>query len=207
MKKTYAHQSLDSMVASLVLDSSALISLIASEHANEVAAALSPPFIVSELVLDELFEGFGLGHDHSTHIAGLKERKLLRMEMLDDACAVLYRSLVDGTTLRTLDDGEAATIALAIQLHATAVIDERKARSLCRERFPRLTVVSTAELLLREGVREVLGDRYQEVWTCALVKGRMRVPTPYIDEIVRIVGIETARQCSCLPLRIRQALG
>lgn len=189
-----------------MVDSSALISLISCDCASDVASALSPPIIASELVIEELVEGLEVGHNHSPHIDRLKERQLLKTEALDDSSAILYRSLVDGTTLRTLDDGEAATIALAIQLHATAVIDERKARSLCRERFPELSIVSTAELLLEKRVRETLGDRYANAWTCALVKGRMRVPVQLIDEVVKIVGVETARKCSCLPLRVRQIL-
>ena len=68
-----------------------------------------------------------------------------------------FSALVVGSVRDTLDDGEAATIACALEHEATVLIDEKKATRLCAERFPHLTVGSTVDLFGCVAVRAVLG--------------------------------------------------
>src|SRR5215469_16749115 len=52
----------------------------------------------------------------------------VRVVQLGDDGKRVYGSLVEGTAARTLDDGEAATIAYAHEAGAVALIDEKKAQ-------------------------------------------------------------------------------
>ena len=55
----------------------------------------------------------------------------MRVVQLGDDGKRVYGSLVEGTAARTLDDGEAATIAYAHEAGAVALIDEKKAQAIC----------------------------------------------------------------------------
>ena len=61
---------------------------------------------------------------------------------------------------KTLDDGEAATLASALELGGTAVIDERKALRICSSRFAGLITASSLDLLTRT-VRDNAGTGIQ----------------------------------------------
>ena len=78
---------------------------------------------------------------------------------LPEAAEETYLSLVAGPVSQTLDDGEAATLALALEVGAIAIIDERKAIKLAQTRFPDLRIVSTTDLLLSDVVRAVLSTK------------------------------------------------
>ena len=54
----------------------------------------------------------------------------------------IYGSLVEGTALRTLDERGSRDHRYAYEAGRMAVIDERKARTLCAANFPCLTLAS-----------------------------------------------------------------
>jgi predicted nucleic acid-binding protein len=122
---------------------------------------------------------------------------------LGDTGGSVYEALVDGSALRTLDDGEAATIGYACEVGGIAMIDERKARSLCTDKFPELPVVSTVELLLHETVAIALGEKGRiDAVVSALQLARMRVPPDQIGRVVTVIG---AASCMSLPKAARIA--
>jgi hypothetical protein len=63
-----------------------------------------------------------------------------------------------GEAYATLDDSEAATIAYGVEKGAITLIDERKATRLCGERYPRLTVGTSLDLLGHGALLAELGD-------------------------------------------------
>ncbi len=63
-----------------------------------------------------------------------------------------FADLVGGAAADTLDDGEAATIACAMERSAIALIDDRKAIRLWAERFPHLAVGCTLDVLAQQHV-------------------------------------------------------
>ena len=116
----------------------------------------------------------------------------------------VYLSLVAGRANHTLDDGEAATLALTLHLSATALIDERKAISIAAGRFPVLTVATTTDLLLSAQVRAVLdADQLADVLFASLTKARMRVPDHALDEVCACLGFDRTQLCLSLPARVR----
>jgi len=116
-----------------------------------------------------------------------------------------FESLVSGSAAETLDDGEAATIACAIERAAVALIDDRKAIRICTERFPNLTVGCTVDVLAQRHVQAALGRQLGEAVYSALENGRMRVPDRYGPWVVDLIGKERAAGCRSLAKRFRES--
>ena len=111
-----------------------------------------------------------------------------------------------GDDVDTLDDGEAATIAYAVEKQGVAIIDERKAKRICRARFTQLHVASTIDLIGLDVVASALGPRlHAESVFKALMDGRMRVLPEHLDWVVGLIGTERAAQCLSLPAHARVA--
>jgi len=192
----------------LIGDASVLINLTATGRANEILGALPNPFAVTDNACAELEDGARKGYDDHEQFVRLIAAGLAKLVTLGSSALAVYESLIDGSAVRTLDDGEAATIAYAYDTNGVALIDERKARSLCANYFLRLIVISTAELLMHSAIPASLGKQGQaDAIFNALMIGRMRVPTEHISEITRIIGEERAAQCSSLPRAWRKPKG
>lgn len=186
--------------AVFVADTSVLINLNATGCAASILGGLTCGFAVAENVCAELENGRRNGHTDAEALEALCRMRLIDRVALREAGAAVYESLIDGSTLRTLDDGEAATIGCAVDLSGLALIDERKARSLCSELFPNLKVVSTAELLLSDAVLHLLGETGRaEAMANALLQARMRVPQTLANRVRTVVGEARAAACRSLP--------
>lgn len=186
--------------AIFIADTSVLINLNATGRAAEILGGLPSRFAVPENVSAELENGRRKGYRDADALDELcQQGHAHRVGLGKDAFAV-YERLVDGSTLRTLDDGEAATIGCAIELSGVALIDERKARLLCSEMYPELAVVSTAGLLTCDPVRLLLGESGQaDAVLKALRIARMRVPKELVSRVCGIIGPEAVRSCTSLP--------
>jgi hypothetical protein len=53
-------------------------------------------------------------------------------------------------------NGEVATIAYAQEIAGIALIDERKARTMCATSFPNLVIACTVELLMHDTIATAL---------------------------------------------------
>src|SRR5262249_202499 len=117
-----------------------------------------------------------------------------------------FEELVIGPGVSTVDDGEAATIAYALAHVSTALIDERKATRICRERFPQLRLATTIDVLIHNHVQQRLGQALltDAVWH-ALQDGKMGVLSHHVAWVVGLIGDERAAQCPSLPRRARMA--
>jgi predicted nucleic acid-binding protein len=184
----------------LIGDASVVINLFATGRASEIIGALPNPFAVTDNAYTEIKDGSKKGHDDYEQLVRLITDGLAKRVTLGATALTVYESLIDGSAVLTLDDGEAATIAYAHETSGVALIDERKARSLCAASFPRLIVISTAELLMHSAVSASLGREGQaDAIFNALMIGRMRVPVEHILQLRNIIGDERAAQCSSLP--------
>ncbi|MFW8586916.1 hypothetical protein ACOJBM_24805 [Rhizobium beringeri] len=187
-----------------VADASVVINLNATGCAREIITALPSRWAVTANALAELVGGMRNGHNDARALQTLIDEGLVDLVGLGDTGSSVYETLVDGSALRTLDDGEAATIGYAHEVGGVALIDERKATNLCADRFPELLVVSTIQLLLHEAVVRALGQQgHVDAVIGALQKARMRVPTDQINRIVAIIGEKSAALCMSLPRAVR----
>ncbi len=191
----------------LVADSSVWINLVAGGRAIDVLRALSSPTIIPSIALGELERGRDKGRTAYARITPLIAAGYVSVIDLPVAAEDIYLSLVAGRASHTLDDGEAATLALALHLGATALIDERKAIGIAAARFPELTVATTTDLLLSVHVRSVLdADTLAAALFASLTQARMRVPEHLLDEVCDCLGPDRVRLCLSLPARVRTDL-
>lgn len=190
----------------LVADASVVINLNATGRAQDIITALPIRYAVTENARAELAGGARNGHDDARKLQTLLDGGFVDLVRLGDSGNSIYESLVEGSALRTLDDGEAATIGYAYEIGGVAMIDERKARSLCTDRFPELQVVSTVDLLLHEIVAGALGRQGQiDAIINALQVARMRVPLDQVNRVVALIGDQSATSCRSLPKAARAA--
>ena len=189
----------------LVGDASFWINLVAGGRADDIVRALVKRPQIPRIALEELERGRDKGRQTAAALSNMIKFRLVEVADLPDAAEEIYLSLVAGPVSQTLDDGEAATLALALELGAVAIIDERKAINLARNRFPELQIVSSTELLLSDVVRSVLStEELGSVLYAALREARMRVPNNLLETVCAYLGAERASGCASLPVRVRQ---
>lgn len=190
----------------VVADTSVLINLNATMCAEVILDALPNPFLaVSEVIL-ELKSGEQAGRNDAAVVDTWQASGQLQVVQLGDTGTQHFASLVSGPVAQTLDDGEAATIAHALELkpHAIPLIDERKANRICAARFAGLVTGSTVDLLAQDDVRAALGcPRLADAVFNALHDGRLRVLPHHLKWVVGLIGLERARECRSLPGSVR----
>jgi predicted nucleic acid-binding protein len=187
-----------------VADTSAIINLIATGCAPVIIRALPNRLIVAEVVSAELEDGRCRGRAEADRLNELVANGLVEIVSLGDAASRYFEELVIGPAAATLDDGEAATIAYAVEHAGAAIIDERKATRICSDRFPALPVGCTVDILLHSEVQRVLGpEALATAVFNALQDGRMRVFPRHVERIVAVIGHGRAARCPSLPRSAR----
>lgn len=189
----------------LVADASTIINLNATGCAADILRAL--PFRVAavDVVVDELENGRARGHQDVTKLSALTAGNLIDIVPLRNNERVYFEGLVVGPASETLDDGEAATIAYAVEANGVALIDERKALRLCASRFPDLRLCCTVDVFAHSSVGIVLGrSGLKEAVYRALVDARMRVLAHHVADVIELIGLERAAECLSLPHKARR---
>ena len=187
----------------IVADASVVINLIASGFSASILGCLADPLRVPREVRAEIERGRSHGHRGGDELAGLIAGGKAAIVELGPAGKRCFSTLVLGTAKDTLDDGEAATIAYAVEHGATILIDEKKATRFCEERFSHLTVGNTVDLVAYPAVRAKLGADLADAIFNMLIVGRMRVSPRHLDWVVEQIGPHRAAQCPSLPARYR----
>lgn len=141
-----------------VLDASVLFNLLATGIAADTLEALGVPCWVEERTATEVrrFPGekaesmplqtlFGSGH--------------LRLCRMSPVAYDIYLSLISGPSTQTLDDGESAAIAMSVTGVGSVVLDDKKARRICSERFSHVSIASSLHLFVEAASRGNWGDQ------------------------------------------------
>jgi predicted nucleic acid-binding protein len=188
----------------LVVDTSVAINLNASGRAADILYALPYKIAILDVVQRELDLGLERGRRDAEIIKPLISAGHIESVSLGEDGWIHFESLVTGTAADTLDDGEAATIAYAIERAGAAIIDEEKATKLCARRHPSLLLASSLDLFGHPLVCEALGpeDLAQAVFL-ALRDARMRVSSPHQKWVLELIGRERAAACPSLPRSLR----
>lgn len=195
---------LDDLATPIVADASVVINLIASGFAATILGTLAGPLRVPKEVRAEIEGGRRRGREDADALAGLIDAGNIAIVDLDAAGLRCFSSLVGGPAGDTLDDGEAAAIACAVEQDATVLIDEKKANRLCNERFSHLIVGSTVDLAGCAAVQAKLGECLADAIFNMLLVGRMRVLPHHLDWVVEQIGPHRAARCPSLPARYRK---
>jgi predicted nucleic acid-binding protein len=194
--------------ALLVADTSTAINLHASGSAREILRALPNRVVVAEAILVELEAGKQRGRRDADHLKALIMDGFAEVITMGDVGAQHFEALVIGSAAETLDDGEAATIAVALEHRGIAVIDERKAHRLCRQRYPELRTGCTVDIFAHPDVRRALGEqKLASSVRSALMHARMHVLLHHADWVVKLIGPDNAAHCNSLPKAVRQLDG
>jgi predicted nucleic acid-binding protein len=181
-----------------------VINLNATACGPRILKAIPNPFIITDVVQGELLEDRRNGRNDGQLVAELVAAGLISVAKLDDLTESHFEDLVIGRGDATLDDGEAATIAYGVEKGVITLIDERKATRICGERYPRLTVGNSLDVLTYSAVLATLGDdSTADAVFNALRFARMRVPPPSLKWVVELIGAERAAMCECLPRAFR----
>ena len=190
--------------ALLVADASVAINLNASGYSEAILDALPNPFVVVEEVVLELENGRRFGRSDADALMALVHTGRTNVVQLGEAGMAKFANLVSGSSAQTLDDGEAATIACALERGGTALIDERKANRICADRYSKLPMGSSVDLFLHERTRAALGteDLADAVFN-ALFNGRMRVHERHREWVLNLIGHKRAAKCKSLPWSLR----
>ena len=188
----------------LVADASVVINLLETRCINTILNALPNQMIIPSQVdreiLHEKYRGRGNTKNFREQIAAKK----ITVVELGDLGARHFEDLVSGSAKDTLDDGEAATIAIALELNATPLIDERKATRICEVKFPELVVGCSVDIFAHDKLEYYLGrDKLVDAVFNALKDGRMRVPPQFMQWVVNLIGQERANECRSLPKSVR----
>lgn len=193
--------SLSSNERPLILDASVLINLIGSGYGERILAALCVPVSVSDYAADEILNG---GHDDAAVMRSLLDGAVIRKEPMTPAAAALFADLVSGATQESLGDGETATIAIANDTGAVAVIDEKQGWRIATVRFADVQLATTVDILALPSVVISLEDgALAQAVNSALVNARMQVREHQLDWVVGCIGIEAASACRSLARLMR----
>lgn len=182
----------------LVLDTSALINLYASSRGEAILAALPMEILVPRTVSDELDRETNRMSGQAGFVAGLAQRAIVRATEMSEGESDLFLELT--STSPSLDDGEAATLAIAQARGLIAVIDERKGRNRAAPLLAPEAPWWSLDLFRHSGVVAALGPQVAaEALYFALLRGRMRIAAEHADAVIDLIGWERARKCTCLP--------
>ena len=192
----------------LAADTSAVIDIIASGHAVEIIEAIPNRFIVTAEVVHEVEAGRDKDPISAGQLYELIRTDRAEVVAMNKVAEAFFEELTVGPARDTLHDGEAATIAIALECGGIPLIDERKARRICRERYPDLCYGCAVDIFMYPEVREALGeDGLVSSVLNALRKGRMRVLPKYEGWVVNLIGSENAAKCSSLSRAVSRLRG
>ena len=182
----------------LVLDTSVLINLHACTFGERVLAAIVNDIVVSDIVAEELEHETSRNSGDHSFLHSLIARGKVSVTGMADAEYELFATLAAG--FRSLDDGEAATIAIAASRGFRAVIDERKGRARAAALMTGEEPGWSLDLLRHPSVLQALDElQASDAVYLALRHGRMRIPAQYGEYVVGLIGRERALECPCLP--------
>ena len=189
----------------LVADASVVINLNATQYPEALLDALPNRIVVSEVVKQELSSGRSRWNSADT-LSNWSEAHRIEVVQLGEVGKQHFRKLVDEGGAQTLDDGEAATIAYALEYGdgATPLIDDEKAIKVCSTHYPKLTIGCTLDLLAHNTAATSLGRKnLANAVFNALKDARMRVMPRFEDWVVDLIGTERTAKCPSLRRSVR----
>ncbi len=182
----------------LVLDTSVLINLHACTYGERILTAIPNDILVPEIVAGELKHETSRKDGEHSFLHGLVARGDLKLVDLTDEEYETFHQLTSGSP--SLGDGEAATIAIAVNRDVFPIIDERKGRARASALLQAHEPGWSLDLLRHPSVTSILGEQAAlEALYLALRDGRMRIPSERAEGLISLIGEEWATDCTCLP--------
>jgi predicted nucleic acid-binding protein len=182
----------------LVLDTSVLINLHACTYGESILTAIPNDIIVPRIVAGELAHETSRRNGERSFLHGLVQRGAVVLTGMTDAENDIFADLTSGSP--SLDDGEAATIAIAAVRQLVPIMDERKGRARAATLMKGQESGWTLDLLRHPLVTSALGnDASINALYLALREGRMRISATSAEGVIAAIGAHRAMDCTCLP--------
>ena len=160
----------------LVLDTSVWINLLATGRAKEIVEAIGIPVYVPEQVLDELRLDPVTRKPFLPGLHPVLESPRARIAPLSSSEMDTFVDLVGALAPDRLGDGEAASIAIAVNRNCRLCVDERKANRIVRERFSSIQTLRSTDILTHPALAAAFGPALAaDCYELAVKYGRMHV--------------------------------
>lgn len=188
----------------LVVDASAVINLLGTGMPVPLLRNLGMRVLIAAEAYGEVRRHPIQGELIESVMAALTSERLIEQVELGNQGRGVFLELVASDLTGGLDDGEASTIAAALEhsKDAVVVVDEKKAARLLSERWPERRCISTVTLLAQPRVRTGLSDQaFADAVFSALKHACMRVPADGLEWVLGLIGAERAGQCPSLGVR------
>ena len=183
----------------LVADASVAINVTTSRRAHEIIGAIPNRFLVADVVVSELESGRDRGHKSAEQLKELIDSGLVEVAAMGDVAKNYFMDLVSGPADSTLDDGEAATIAIALEFDAIPLIDERKARRICGAQYQDIACGCAIDIFAHPATEKALGKAGLALAVLNALQGaRMHVWPEHEAWVVSVIGAENAAKCDSL---------
>lgn len=161
----------------LAIDASVLINVLGTGEPDTVLSALARPVIIASAAHREVTRDPYTSTMASDTLDTLQAQGLLVRCDLDAIATQHMVALVAAPGPDGLDDGEAATIALAARRGCSAVIDEARGRRIAASVPIDAGTLGTLDILACESVQRALGkERFRAAILSAARVARMRIP-------------------------------
>ena len=182
---------LDETETDIVLDASVLINILATGYAERILGSLERKVFITSEAYSEVSRDPYTNRDASETVKPLEIKQLLLRRDLGVRSKLRYELLVNPTRYN-LGKGEAATIGYCEEHKLTAVIDERKGRTVATNYAD---VAGTIDLLAYKRVFESFDPvEYREALLNAGILGRMYIPFEWGQWAENILHESVARE-------------
>lgn len=189
---------LSNVKEALVLDTSVLINLHACRHGQQILTAIPNHIVVPNIVAGELDHETSRRNGEHGFLRDLAATGQITLVDLTDEEFELFFELTSASP--SLDDGEAATIAVAKMRKYLPVIDERRGRGRASGLMTENEPGWSLDLFRHPASIAALGDdASEEALFLGLRDGRMRIAPERVQDVMAIIGEKRARECTCLP--------
>jgi len=175
-----------------------LINLHASSFGEQVLTAIPNKIVIPDIVVRELNHETSYANGENGFIKRLILQNVVRIVELDNAAYQIFDMLIQSPG--SLDDGEAATIAVAASRGFIPVIDERKGRARATSLMDGRAPAWSLDLLVHPSVQVALPNGgHIEAVHLALREGRMRIDEGHCGSVAEMIGLDRAINCTSLP--------
>ncbi len=172
----------------LVLDASVIINVLGSGFGERVLSALSTRLIVADVTSREIVRNPLNASDRANPIGVLAAKGVLERRAVDGEALQTFIGLVGAPPPDDLGDGESGAIALAKHLDLAVALDDGKARRICRNRFPNVEIIASAEIFAQADVAAALGSSLGDAVHGAMLRARMRVLPEHREWVASVLG-------------------
>ncbi len=188
-------------IDTVVLDASVAINLLGTGVARDILSVVPWRVVIERRAHREIRRHPIGGCDHAAELRAWELNGRAGTVSLRADMRQTFNELTSGSLIRTLDDGEAATIAYALgdSERTVPVIDEKKATKIFQQRWPNRQLLETADIFQALVEAGLVSKRFaSDAVYSALTHARMHVSHRMRPWVLDLIGSSRASACPSL---------